>query len=375
MAREASGEAGGIGQFIAIIALAVFARATLFTWCGQIGAPKVFDYSPILAPTLRVADGGPLYCDFRTTSLMPMLYGPIVPFVAAHLSHVFGHGAVAVLAAGRSITILSTLMVCALVFSLAQFTGASRLSSAIAALGFMISPLVQLWGFEFRADMPALAFNLAGVFAFETGLCPLAIVLFAGAFFAKQGQFYGIATIVLSLCIGRDFRRAATIGAAWAIVTGVVIAGMQCVTSWYWLNTFGALVGYYDISAPLSLLRHNIVLNAMLVLLGGSSLFRFGLNQMGCLFLLALAENSMDSLRWGSNFYYFLPTIAAAAILAPAPLDPLFCRAASRRDAFQVMCGVFVAITFSAGTVIDVVRNPSAPIAEAVRPVAVRDHC
>ena len=39
------------------------------------------------------------------------------------------------------------------------------------------------------------------------------------------------------------------------------------------------------------------------------------------------------------------------------------------------MCRVFVAITFSAGTVIDVVRNPSAPIAEAVRPVAVRDHC
>ena len=72
---------------------------------------------------------------------------------------------------------------------------------------------------------------------------------------------------------------------------------MQCVSPWYWLNTFGALAGCYYIRAPLSLLRHNIVLNAMLVLLGGYSLFRFGLNRMGCLFLLALAENSMDSLH------------------------------------------------------------------------------
>ena len=92
---------------------------TFFTWCGQIGAPKVFDYSLFWRPRFGLGRR-PAYCDFRTTSLVPMLYGPIVPFVAAHLSHVFGHGAVAALAAGRSITILSTLMVCALVLAFAN---------------------------------------------------------------------------------------------------------------------------------------------------------------------------------------------------------------------------------------------------------------
>jgi hypothetical protein len=365
-----------VAQRAAIAVLAVKAAVTLARRFHRIYTPQILDNLSVLETSSRLAAGQPLYRDFRKMPWAPpATYGPIAPLIVASLSHAFGRGARAVLAAGRVVTILSTLAVSILIFCLARRNGTRRASSAIVALAFLVSPLTQKYGVEYHVDMPALAFDLAGLLAFQSDYGPLAILLFAGAFFTKQNELYGIAAVALWLVLSGHLRRAATIGGSFSVLIGIVMLALSLAFPFYWLNSFGVLASFYDVTAPLAFLIQNALFNAALFLLAGWSLWRLRLNIAGCFFLAALLGNSLSCLHWGSNVYYFLPAVVAAAILAAPALDWLFASASAGSPLRATLLGIGSGLAILAGLIVTGVGHLSHFRSAVTPPLSADNQC
>jgi hypothetical protein len=329
------------------------AIATAIAWLSEIYQPWSLDDGPMQLAlfTSRVAAGLPFYRDFRVAPWLPVTYGPIAPWFASHLVPAFGGGVMGALAAGRAIMIGSLLIVCILIFGLAKTTSASTISAAIAALAFIIAPMARLQT-DYRVDMLALAFNFMGLMLFELDFELLAVLPFAAAFFTKQNQLYGVAAVFLMLCATHRFRRATMVGATWLAIVGCGLAALQLAFPWFWLNTFGALAPTLDVTAPFSFLAHQIPRHLAILTLAVYALWRWPWNLAAWLFIVALGENFVSCLRWGSGPYYFLPTMAAAAILSAKSLDAIFeqIESISPSRAAQAAIAITAALIFCSGS-------------------------
>jgi len=339
---------------VTLAAMGLFAIRTLQGWICRVGAPVVWDYGPAqLAVYLAmVVRGGALYRDFRLPPFIPLVYGPVIPWLIARIAPLVGTGPMAALEAGRAATILSTLAVTAAIFKLARRGGAGAAAAAIAALAFVLSPLVQRWGFEFRVDLPALACELWGIWAFGAGLSAPAVALFVAGFFIKQGQAAGIAAAVLFCWMSGERRRAIALGAAWLAIVVAAAAILAEIYPWYWLNTFTAIrVAKLDPSALALFFAVAVGADAGLVILAGRAMLRRrAIDRLGLCFLgAALLQDSASCLRWGSNAYYFLPTIAALAIVAASELDWAIQRAEAFGALKQAAAGLAIGLVLSAG--------------------------
>lgn len=107
--------------------VAPIAVILLAAWACRVHLPIVWDYGPAqLAISVNIlVHGVPLYRDFRVPPYVPMVYGPLVPYATAALSHLFGNTTMAALEAGRLLVILSTLVASLMIYRLARFSGAS----------------------------------------------------------------------------------------------------------------------------------------------------------------------------------------------------------------------------------------------------------
>ncbi|HXW83917.1 MAG TPA: hypothetical protein VEJ86_05905 [Candidatus Binataceae bacterium] len=341
---------------VAAVALAVdgvLALATLFQWLVRLSAPRTWDYGPAQLAVLidLVAHGMPLYRDFRAPPYMPMVYGPLVPWMVARGEYLFGATPLAALELGRVITICATLAVAALIFALARRQKVGRQSAILAALAFVLTPLVQLYGFEFRVDMPALALELGGIAAFGAGFETAAVALLTGEFFVKPGRIAGIVALVACCVIRGQWRRAARLGLLWLATVTAGIATLQLASPWYWLNTFVTLpVPALDFGAPILFVIIAIGGTVGLVIFAALALTRRRSLDLSlrCYLAAALAEDALSCLRWGSNAYYFVPAMAAVAIVAARELDCLLARVArERRWPAQLSAGLGLALLFA----------------------------
>ncbi len=304
----------------------ILALRTMQGWVCRIAMPATWDYGPAqLAIHVDLfANGAPLYRDFRIAPFIPLVYGPIVPSLTGKLAPMFGAGPMAALEAGRSVTIGSTLIVCIMIFILARRIGSSRGASLLAALAFMLSPLVLRWGFEYRVDMPALACELTGLVAFVGGASAIAMALFVASFFIKQAHAVGIATVVLFCWISGQRRQAITLAMVWL---ALVIAGTMLLADlypYYLLNAFGAVrTMNLDLGAPALFLTIlfgadlGITIFAMVALMRR----RMADRMIVCLLIVAAVHDVASCLRWGSNAYYFLPLLAVLTIVASGGID------------------------------------------------------
>jgi hypothetical protein len=364
---------------VIIVMLGAFATLTLVSWFARVHLPTSADYGPLQTSlfTARIAAGFPFYRDFREPPWSPMPYGPIAPWLASHLSRAFGTGVGAALAAGRAIMIVATLAVCLMIFALAKLNKATTASAVVVALAFMLSPTVRFQAAEYRVDLLALAFNFCGLLLFELSFSLPAAVLFVAAFFTKQGQFYGIAAVLLTLCAACEFRRALTIGAAWIVLLGGLITALVVAFPWYWLNAFGAVTPILDLTAPFNFGANELLNNAAIFGLAAVTLLRSRWNLIHWLFVAALLENSASCLRWGSGSYYFFPTIAAAALLSASTLDTIFEWAAGLSRMWQIGFGLLVALVLCSGALfravhtrlkLDLALVPSIPASTTLNP-------
>ncbi|MHB8383713.1 MAG: hypothetical protein ACYDC3_15400 [Candidatus Binataceae bacterium] len=339
---------------VAVAAMMVPAARTIQGWICRVGAPAAWDYGPAQL-ALRVdlyLRGVALYRDFRRLPYIPLVYGPVVPWMTAILAPRFGSGALAALEAGRVLTIIATLAVCALIFTLARKTGASVSAAILAALAFLLAPIVQRWGFDYRVDTPALAFELGGIAAFAAGFSIPALAMFAITFFIKQGRVAGITAVVLCCCLSGERRRALTLGASWLAIVAAGIAILAFIFPWDWLNSFGALgITRYDFRAAILWLAVLAGGNPVLIVLAVAAITRRATTDrlMLCYLTAAIAENFLSSIRWGSNAYYFIPSLAAIAIVAANGIDLVLERASALRPAPGAAVAVMLAIGLAAG--------------------------
>ncbi len=358
-----------------LVILGAVALLTVSAWLSHLYQPHSLDDGPMQLAlfTARVAAGFPFYRDFRAPPWLPVTYGPIAPWLASHLAGAFGSGVLGALAAGRAIMITASLSVCLMVFALAKAARASTVSAAIAALALLAAPIVRLH-VEYRVDALALAFNFLGLLLFELDFGVMVVVVpFAAAFFTKQNQLYGIAAVCLTLCAARQFRRAIVFGAAWLAVVGSVLGALQLAFPWFWLNTFGALTPILDPAAPFIFLEHEIPRDAAILALAAVALWRWPWNLTAWLFMVALLENFVSCMRWGSGPYYFLPAIAAAAVLSARTLDALFERIASMPRVGQAAVGVLAALAFCSGSLFEAIHG-NWRLDFALLPVNYRSH-
>ncbi|MGH7779845.1 MAG: hypothetical protein ACREQR_08455 [Candidatus Binataceae bacterium] len=358
---------------VAVVAMLIPAARTIQGWISRIGAPVTWDYGPAqLAVRVDLyARGVALYRDFRVPPYIPLVYGPVIPWLTAPFARYFGSGPLAALEAGRIITIISTLVICALIFVLARKSNAGAAAATLAALAFMMAPIVQRWGFDYRVDTPALACELGGIAAFAAGLSIPALALFAITFFIKQGRIAGIAAVVLYCWLSGSRRRAFTLAVAWLLIVASGITILAMVFPWYWLNSFAALgVNHYDLGAAILWLAVLAGGNPALVVLAALAILRRRANDrlMLCYLGFAIVENFASSIRWGSNAYYFIPSLAAVAVVAAGGIEMILRRARVIRPALGAAAGAVIALGLLAGYLVLAPAIRGMTLAAVIRP-------
>jgi hypothetical protein len=281
---------------------------------------------------------------------VPLVYGPIIPYLAALVSPLFGARMIAPLAAGRLITICATIAICLLIYRLGRRAGAGSAAAFITSAAFALSPLLEPSGFEFRVDMPALAFDLGGVALFQAGLAYPGLAMFLLCFFTKQMRAAGIAAVVLYTWLNGRRRDAVRMGALYLGGLILVIAVLQIFNRFYWLNNYAAVALADDFLATPrwigSLTSADFMLCALAVVGAYRATAKGSLTV--CFLIAAAIQDTASSLHWGSNVIYFTPTLAAAAAVASSQLDRILARSREFAIATQIAFGVAIAWTILA---------------------------
>jgi hypothetical protein len=247
--------------------------------------------------------------------------------------------------------LLSTFVVCVMIFMLARRFGSSTAASLMVALAFLCSGLLQPWGFVFRVDMPALAFELAALWVFQTGYGLAAVLFCVLAFFSKQSSVAAICAIALFTWFEGKRGRAVALAGIWLAALGFLTLLAQWLWPFYLANTVRAVsADYLDLWAAPEFVMHLIGWDIAISILALTALLYRPVNRLALLFLVAAAlENTASSLRWGSNVYYFLPTLAALTIIAASEVDALLGVLAKLGKPAQVAGGVIVALLIPLG--------------------------
>jgi hypothetical protein len=332
---------------IVIFLLSLAAADLLRSWASRIGSLADLDYQVLPVRVSMILRGAPFYGDFRHPPYVPLPYPPTIPWLVVGLSRLFGVSASGSLEVGRLLTISSTIAVCILIVVLAVRWGCSRSAAIIVSLAFLISPLVQLWGYFFRVDMPAMACELGGLCAFVLGFQFLAVALFVLVFFIKQFRVAGIAAVVVFCWLSGKRRQALILSGVWLTAIVLLTGMLEVLIPNYWLNTGAALASFRDLKAIPDSFRHLALFAPGLIAVAAITLTRKrSLTSLPLCFLIAaLAENTATLLHWGSAVYYLLPTLVAATPFAAEGLDRLLEQAANLSKLAQI--GFAGAITLS----------------------------
>ena len=82
---------------------------------------------------------------------------------------------------------------------------------------------------------------------------------------------------------------------------------------------------------------------------------------INCLLIVAVIHDLGSCLRWGSNAYYFLPTLAAMTIVASAGIDLMLERMRTKPIVPQLVAGTALALLLSMGFILAprTIANPS----------------
>ena len=341
-----------LSALTAIAIIAPFAGWVCLSFVCRIRSRLVWDYGPgwLAMSVQRMLRGLPLYSDFLHNLGPKLIYNPLSLLVAAILAPIFGQDPFAPLEAGRVFVVCGTVSTCILIFLLARREGGGRAASLILAMCFLLSPLLQSVGFEFRVDVPALAFELAGLYLFEIEIPWASVVLFVLAFFTKQSFVAGIGGVLLYLLLNLRWRPMLLIGFGWLISVSILMATAQAVWPYYLLNVYSATAPILAFRASLSLDASALLRHFAVFALAAAFLIRKGpkASAAACFLLVAAATDAASAMRWGSNTYYFLPTLSAATIVAAPELNDLLDLLAPLSVPLKALGGLAIAWVVSA---------------------------
>jgi hypothetical protein len=224
------------------------------------------------------------------------------------------------------------------IWRLARKSGVGSTAAAIAALAFVIAPILEPWGFEFRVDVPALALDLAGLWLFCEGLTYSSVALFALSFFTKQNQIAGITAVTLFSVLQGRYKLASVLTMLWVTIVAFAMLLLQCIWPYYLQNMVCGLASILDFWDPIYFVKPVLFAHFAVLVLAVSALFdrTRDLTLITCFFATATMQGFISSLHWGSNAYYFLSFIAATVLLTAGSIEDLCSYVASSSKLAQV---------------------------------------
>ncbi len=289
-----------------------------------------------------VLDGVPLYSAQRLAGVPFVIlhYTPVYYLVVAPLMAATG----ALFAAGRAVSIASTIATGILAGLLARrVTGNSR-AGLVAGLVWLSFYQVVFWGTTQRVDALGIAFDAAGLLAAvkarEGGRTPWgSIPWFLAAWLTKQVMVVGLVATTLDLIL-RDWRRGLRFGAAGL---GTIAAAFAALTAWsggaFWTATvLGTVSRHAD---PPWVIFSNAELffgspwNMLLTVLAIAGAVLAGERLMG----IVAGFGLIFAIATDANFPRFFPPMLAAAVLVPVLLERVSGQPAVRR-------GIVAALVF-----------------------------
>jgi len=199
----------GVVVWYALLAALLFqAGMFLLRLFLDITFPYPLDYGEGIAldRAIALANGGSLYLPMDRPPYTSWNFPPLYAWICALGARWVGPG----FAFGRLVSAASILVTAACVYLLArrhvegEVPGASRIWGLVAALLYLGSTPVIIWGALMRVDSLAIALGLSGYTAVVTGLSPvLAGLLFGAAILCKQSVVAGLLAAGLMLAIAQ----------------------------------------------------------------------------------------------------------------------------------------------------------------------------
>lgn len=249
--------AAGIALLLVLLALvARDATRSLIVDAGAVAYRFELDYGegPILAQTLDWMRGRAVYAPIDGPPYRITNYPPVFHLLSAGVATVAGD----VLAAGRAVSLASTLLTAgaiALLVWRAVAQGASPLlrglAAALAALSFLRVSYTATWAPLMRVDMLANFLSFGGVLAFAWArserrkilICAPILVL---ALFTRQSAVAAAAACVVVAYFARP-SLALRLGLAYVLCGAVALVVLLVATGgWFWFHIATANVNAYD---------------------------------------------------------------------------------------------------------------------------------
>lgn len=269
---------------LALAGLAVLAGFTLWFCLRALSYPYQLLYGEgfMLEFARRLLAGEPLYKPLADFPLGTVNYPPLTLLLARIAFPVLGFG----YAAGRMWASLAALGVAALLFAWVR-RATDRLAPAAAmALAWLGAPYVFDWAPQFRADLPGLAFSLAGLYLVWRALAraavrsrdlALAALLFVLGLYCKQSFIAAPAAALLALLIARRHRTALLLALLILLFGGIPFLVLNMFTAGaFWNSLVAANVNPFQLSRLLAQAQGFSGTYAVLLLLSALWLVRWG---------------------------------------------------------------------------------------------------
>ena len=306
---------------IALAALAAYAALFAVHAAALVRFPFEADYGegPLLYQIGLLAHGRSIYRGDGSPPYTVANYPPLYPAAVA-LLHLLGWGAGP--AAGRALSAASIFAAAALCGLTVRAVGASRLAAAFAAGLLLAQNFVWQWGALQRVDSLALALGAAGLYAVarRPERAARAWPWFVLAVLTRQSSVEGLAAAVWALWPDRRGQALRLLG-CWAAALAVVVAALQAATGGQFLVQtvldnanawrpgllWSAVSGWVFTGGGLPLLAFAVWGWRLSRGLAGGRLLRG--------YAVAAWVLAATSGKVGASLNYFLPSIAASAML------------------------------------------------------------
>lgn len=205
-----------------------------------------FNYAePVIADRVYQIGSMPLYKHFDQEPFTVFAYNPIFAYLAWALSFIVGK----VYACGRLVSFIGWLTTILLLYKILERLKLSKVTTITLALWACLSPILILYGTEFRGDLLALCFSTAGVYFalrwYDTAIDRttrhtfLALLFFALAYFTRQSYVLGIGAFILFL-LRRKFTKQAFFiaGGLFAAIAVISVCMNHSTHGAYFQNVF-----------------------------------------------------------------------------------------------------------------------------------------
>ncbi len=316
-------------RFLSIILLVCmgFFAYYIFNAVRWIPYPNSTDYGEgFVMNYAKLWANGTWKWDINVPPYLTMVYGVGFPILVEPLVKLFG----AQLWVGRAVSFASALIVCGFLYLIVKEITGKRIYGLVAALIPATQPIFRDWSIMARVDMPAVMFDIMGLYLVvklkNSRWMYLPVVPFICALMIKLSAIVGLVAVAIYLLIYNRRRLLAFLG---LFLTGLaVVLTPLMITSGgtYWKHIILYQNTIENIDLPSFLYLFNMFIYPFLILLALAYIYlkrtwkKRDFTLVGIFLIVSLVIDIITTLRAGAASMYYFEAIMAVAICVPLAL-------------------------------------------------------